>query len=484
MSPHKTGEKTPQTISFNYPDSLVKMLEQSGITLVISTYQSGKILLVGQEGGKLDIRYKDFLRPMGMTTHDRSLWAGMGHSLWHFQNLSTAAPRVDKEKPFTACYLPFNIHFTGDIDIHEMAFSDRLYFINTKFSCLCVNDGANSFVPVWKPPFISDLSPVDKCHLNGLGMRDGRPKYVTLLGKTDDPMGWRAHKASGGMLMDIDTNEALAEGLCMPHSPRWHQDGIWFLESGKGALCRLDPDTGTVTEKSRVPGFTRGFELINELAFIGVSKVRESSTFSGLPVTRLPRRICGVWVVDIHTGRELTFIEFTTGVDEIFSVCVLPHRMMELADFQSPLARANYLVPDTGLGPVRMPETPPEVAAPHFEKGNELFNQGEKEASINEFQKALDIQPDLLPATFNMAVALGDLGRFDQAEKILLDVVQKDAAIVEAYNSLGYVYYKKGDFPKAKTSFEKALELNPGYQQARNSLNVLKREMAGNGEGS
>jgi uncharacterized protein (TIGR03032 family) len=482
MSKKAPLEQVPKTISFNYPDSLVQMLGQFGITLVISTYQSGKILLVGQDDNKLDIRYKDFLRPMGMAAQGSNLWAGLGHGIWHFQNLATAAPLVDKEKKFTACYLPFNIHFTGDVDIHEMAFSDQLYFINTKFSCLCVNDKVNSFVPVWKPPFITDLSPVDKCHLNGLGMRDERPRYVTMLGKTDAPLGWREHKADGGMIMDIDTNEILADGLSMPHSPRWHQDAIWFLESGKGAMCRLDPVTGEVVEKARVPGFTRGFHLVNDIAFVGVSKVRESATFSGLPVTRLSRRICGVWVVDINTGKELTYIEFTGGVDEIFSVCVLPHKMMELADFQNPLTRGNYQVPDTELGPVRMPETPPEVAAPHFEQGNDLFNQGKKEAAIEEFQKALDIQPDLLPATFNMAVALGDLGRFNQAEKILLDVVEKDAAIVEAYNSLGYVYYKKGDFAKARTSFEQTLDLNPEYQQARNSLDALKKEMAGSQE--
>ena len=472
--------ETPPTrnIAFSYPDSLVEMLEKSKVTLVVSTYQSGMLLIIGQDKGKLDLRYRSFPRPMGMAAGEDRIWAGMGHGIWQFRNLASAAARVDPQKEYTACYLPLGIHFTGDIDIHEMAFSDRLYFINTKFSCLCTVDGAASFCPVWKPPFISDLSPVDKCHLNGLALREGRPKYVTLLGETDEPLGWRNHKADGGMIMDIETNTVLVKGLSMPHSPRWHRGKIWFLESGKGAICNLDPDTGKTREIGRVPGFTRGMRIVDNLAFVGVSKVRESATFSGLPVTRLPRRICGVWLVDLATGRSLTHIEFTAGVDEIFSVDVLPHTVTEVSDFNSSLSRANYLVPDTGLGNVKMPETPLELAAPHFEKGTDLFNAGDKEGAIPHFQRALEIQPDFLPACFNMAVALGDLGRFDEAEAVLMLVVEKDAAIVETYNSLGYVYYKKGDLERAKAQFEKALALKPDYAQAITSLGIVNGELA------
>jgi tetratricopeptide (TPR) repeat protein len=319
---------------------------------------------------------------------------------------------------------------------------------------------------------------VDKCHLNGLALREGRPRYVTILAETDEPLGWRPHKADGGMIMDIETNEILVRGLSMPHSPRWHKGRLWFLESGRGAICQYDPATKKVREIGKVPGFTRGLYLVDDVAFVGISKVRESATFSGLPVTRLPKRICGVWVVDLSTGKELTHIEFTTGVDEIFSVALLPHAVTEITDFQSPLSRSNYMVPDTGLGNVKMPETPVEMAAPHFEKGNDLFNEGRKEAAIAHFKKALEIQPDFLPATFNMAIALGDLNRFDQAKRILMEVVEKDAAIVETYNSLGYVYYKKGDLAAAKAHFEKALALKPDYTQARTSLDIVMGEMA------
>lgn len=474
----ETKQPKNQKIKFNYPDSLVEWLSRVQSTIVVTTYQTGKILIVGQYEGKLDLRYKNFPRPMGMYSARNCMWAGLGHGIWQFRNYQSAAAKVDEKKVYTGCYLPGSIHFTADIDIHEMEVGDDLYFVNTKFSCICVKGELVNFKPVWKPPFITSLQPTDKCHLNGLCLKDGKPRYVTALGKTDEPLGWRANKANGGLLMDVVTNEILLEGLSMPHSPRWHQNQLWFLESGKGALSRLDLETREVTEVAQVPGFTRGMQMVGDIALIGVSKVRESATFSGLPITRLSKRVCGVWVVNIRSGAIITFIEFTSGMDEIFSVSLLPHAVTEIASFDDPLTHANYMVDDNGIGAVMMPETPVEQAAPVFEKGNDYFNEGDKERAIDEFKKALQIQPDYLPATFNMAVALGDLGRFAEAEKVLLDVVERDASIVETYNSLGYVYYKQGNFDKARQHFEKALELKPDYSQAKTSLEVLQREMS------
>jgi len=67
---------------------------------------------------------------------------------------------------------------TGDVDAHELAVDgqDRLIFVNTKYSCLATLDTVHSFKPLWKPRFISKLAPEDRCHLNGLAMKDSAPK--------------------------------------------------------------------------------------------------------------------------------------------------------------------------------------------------------------------------------------------------------------------------------------------------------------------
>ncbi len=463
-----------ERINFNYSVNLVEILAQLKCTIVMSTYQTGKVMLIGEYQRKLDIRYRNFPRPMGMCSQGAKFWAGLGHGIWEFQNFQDAG----KKDSYDACYMPLNVHFTGDVDIHEMEFcKNKLYFVNTKFSTLCVNDSSYSFKPIWKPKFISVLQPTDKCHLNGLCTRDGEPRYVSALGVTDEPLGWRKNKANGGVLIDIKNDKILAKGLCMPHSPRWYQDKLWFLESGKGTLSYLELSSRKITNVAEVPGFTRGIQFLGDLAFIGVSKVRESATFSGLPITRLPKRVCGIWIVNIKTKKIVSFIEFTEGLDEIFAVNILPHSHMELVDQDSELSHANYLIDSKDTAFVKMPESTIEMATPHFDRGNDLYTENKKEEAIKEFQKALDIQPDYLPATFNIAISLGDIGRFAEAEKILLDVIKKDASIAEAYNSLGYLYYKNNHFQKAKESFQKAIEINPNYEQAKNSLYILEQQM-------
>lgn len=477
MSQQTADKPKAANIDFTYSANITEFLKQIKSTIVMTTYQSGKIMLMGQHNDKFDIRYKEFARPMGMYAKDGKIWAGLGHGIYQFANFSGVTSKLEDGKTYDACYLPQNIHFSADIDIHEMEYAkDELYFINTKFSCLCIKEPNSSFKPIWKPPFITLLQPIDKCHLNGFCTRDGEPRYVTALGETDEPLGWRANKANGGILMDITTNEILVKGLSMPHSPRWHQEKLWLLESGKGALSYYDFKTKKVVEVAKLPGFTRGLTMLGDFAFIGLSKVRESATFSGLEITKLPKRVSGVWAVNIKTGKIVSYIEFTSGIDEVFAVSLLPHAKMEMFDFDNDYSKGNYLIDSQDLDQVKMPETEIEIAAPLFEKGNDLFNENKKEEAIEEFKKALAIQSDYLPATFNMAVALGDLGRFDEALKILKDVMDKDASILETYDSLGYIYYKKGDFKAAEKEYKKILKLDPKNAKAKNSLDILKRE--------
>lgn len=473
----KESKKQEQKIDFTYSQNIVELLKQLKSTIVMTTYQSGKIMLMGQHNNQFDIRYKEFPRPMGMYAKGGKIWSGLGHGIYQFANFSGVASKLEDGKTYDACYLPQSIHFTADIDIHEMEYcDDELYFINTKFSCLCIKNQNTSFKPIWKPPFITLLQPLDKCHLNGFCTRDKKPRYVTALGHNDEPLGWRATKANGGILMDITTNEVLAKGLSMPHSPRWHEEKLYLLESGKGAISYYDFKKKKVIEIASVPGFTRGLDIVGDFAFIGVSKVRESATFSGLPITKLPKRVSGIWIVNIKTGQIVSFIEFTSGIDEVFAVSVLPHTKMEMFDFTSEHSKANYVIAPEDIEQVKMPETVIERATPHFDKGNDLYNEGKKTEAIEEFKKALAIQSDFLPATFNMAVALGDIGNYDEAFRVLQDVIDKDGSILEAYDSLGFVYYKKGDLKNAKKQYEKIIELDPKNKKAKNSLEIIKRE--------
>ncbi|APW65130.1 TIGR03032 family protein [Poseidonibacter parvus] len=473
FNPEKNKE---EKINLAYSKNIIEFFKQTKISILITTYQTNKIIILGQDNGKIDLRYKDYPRPMGMCKKDGRLYAGLGHSIYQFSNFLGVTQNLEGGN-FDACYIPQNIHFTGDIDIHEMEYlRDELYFINTKFSCLCIKEPNSSFKPIWKPPFISLLQPLDKCHLNGFCSKDGEPRYATALGTNNEPLGWRETKANGGVLMDVTTNEILASNLSMPHSPRWHQEKLYLLESGKGTISRYDFDTKEVVDIARVPGFTRGLDIVGDFAFIGVSKVRESATFSGLEITKLPKRVSGVWIVNIKTGDIVSFVEFKSGVDEVFAITVLPYQKLEILNQESKESKINYMIDNEDIEEVKMPVSIIEQASTYFEKGNDSINGNRKEEAIIHFKKALEIQKDHLPSKFNLAICLGDLKRYNEAEKILFEVISSDASILESYDSLGFIYYKKGDFKKAEENFKKILEYDPGNVKAKNSLEILKRE--------
>ena len=95
-------------------------------------------------------------------------------------------------------------YVTGDLDIHDLAVDGssaegsgapagggRLVFVNTLFSCLATVSEKQSFLPLWRPPFVSKLAAEDRCHLNGLAMRGGKPAWVTAVSESDVADGWR-----------------------------------------------------------------------------------------------------------------------------------------------------------------------------------------------------------------------------------------------------------------------------------------------------
>ncbi len=237
-----------------------------------------------------------------------------------------------------------------------MAWIDgELVFVNTAFSCLATRSDINSFELHWRPPFIEQLIPADCCHLNGLADRNGFPAYGTALGETNTPAGWRENKRSGGILIDVQSNQIIARGLSMPHSPRWHRNELWLLESGDGSLGRVDLMTGRYEPIIRLPGFTRGLSFLGPLAFVGLSQVRESATFSGIPlVERLTDRVCGVWVVNIESAQIVAFVRFEDAVQEIFAVEVLPGvRYPDLINHDPELIGRSY-VPRTRSATCRL----------------------------------------------------------------------------------------------------------------------------------
>ncbi|MEL6383056.1 MAG: TIGR03032 family protein [Cyanobacteria bacterium J06626_18] len=455
------------------------LLNQLGLSLMVSTYQAGKVVLVRADGETLNTHFRILQKPMGLAVNNAGRMAiGTSSHIWEFRNVPAAAPKLKPTGKHDACFLPRNIHITGDIDIHEMAWGNEgLWFINTRFSCLCTQDLDHSFVPRWRPPFVSAYAPEDRCHLNGLELIDGVPKYVTALGITDTPGGWRENKAHGGILMDITTDEIVVQELSMPHSPRWYRDRLWVLESGDGSLATVDLTTGKVEPVIYLPGFTRGIDFYGPLAFIGLSQVRESAVFSGIPLTeRLTERICGVWVVNIEQGEIIAFLKFEDAVQEIFAVQVLPGTCFpELFVEENEFLKTSYVLPDEAFAEVELSNAPPSESEQCFQTALRAYQSGELETAVQHYQKGLELNPRQMTARYQLGVILVDRQQWQAGIEQLEQVVAERSDHVEAHNSLAVAHLNLGNREKAQWHFERAIALNPGFALARNNLNALKQ---------
>jgi uncharacterized protein (TIGR03032 family) len=320
------GRTALRPFSYAASETLVEVLDQIRAALVISTYQASRLVAVGVSQGALNVTLHHYDRAMGVAVAPDRIAVGSGPQIWFLQSVPQIAPRLEPPGKFDGCFVTRSSHVTGEVHAHDVTFSGvQLWFVNTLFSCLCTLHPNLSFLPQWKPPFVSSVSAQDRCHLNGLAMADGRPRYATALGQTDTPEGWRPGRANGGCLIDVPNNVVVASGLSMPHSPRVHQGRVWLLDSGTGRLVAVDPQSGKTETVAVLPGYTRGLSFAGPYAFIGLCKVREKANFGDVPIAAQRGRLrCGVAVVELVTGRLVAQIEFTEGIHEVFAVEVLP----------------------------------------------------------------------------------------------------------------------------------------------------------------
>lgn len=345
----------PAPVEFRYSqtDSFVALLHQLGATLLGSTYQANKLLAVRASGQGLSTLVRTFERPMGLAVDGSRLAIGTRKEMWFLRNAPDIAPQVEPPGTHDACFVPRSCHVTGDIGIHDVAWVEtgsrdkELWMVSTRFSCLATLNPDYSFVPRWRPPFISALAAEDRCHLNGLAVVDGQPKYVTALGTTDMRDGWRAEKARGGCVIDIPSGEFIARGLSMPHSPRWHRGKLWVLESGVGGLLLVDPASGKTEMVAKLAGFTRGLAFAGRYALVGLSKIRATSAMDGVPLAECRDQLqCGIAVVDLQSGQKVAMLEFHTAVEEIFDVRLLEGmRFPEIVGFQKESLHHLFVVP-------------------------------------------------------------------------------------------------------------------------------------------
>lgn len=338
-------------ITCSTTDNFVGWLQQSGGSICLSTYQCNKLAILSWDGKQLSLLLRDFQKPLGLTLQGGHLALATKHEVTLFANASILAHDYLENAPgrYDSLFLPRVTYHTGDLHTHDLAFGkDGLWIVNTRYGCLAGLSHDYAFIPRWKPPFLSELAPEDRCHLNGLAMVEGSPRYVTALGTTDSAGAWRERKADGGILMSVPEGEILLRGLSMPHSPRWHQGAVYFLNSGTGELGKYTPGSGGWDVVCKLPAFLRGLCCVGNYALVGLSTIREKHLFGGLPVQQsFDKLVCGVSIIDLTRGAEIGRFEFTAGCTELYEALFIPQlRRPMITNLQQEATRQAFPAPE------------------------------------------------------------------------------------------------------------------------------------------
>lgn len=383
--------------SCQYSDNLPEIFKKLNISLAFTSYQASRLMLVRSDGESLDINFKTFARPMGMAATSDGLILGTFTQVLKFQRedgllekIKQPLPNIEKDittprlhgknpdgdihaseensaanneterDPYEmslhepvdarvdACLIARAAHYTGMINIHDIGWGEGgLWAVNSSFSCLCTLDSHYSFVPRWKPFFISALAPEDRCHLNGMALRDGKPAYVTTFSKFDQAAQWRKSKEFDGTLMDVERNEILVDGLSMPHSPRWHRNKVYFCNSGLGQVYSLDPKTGEPELIADLPGFTRGIDFFGPIMMVGLSRVRATDVSRPAPLAqKYSETFSGIWLINLEDKSVIGSIQFTGNVEQIYDVAVLDRcSFPEIIEPTHPRMRNHFCYP-------------------------------------------------------------------------------------------------------------------------------------------
>jgi len=460
----------------------IEWLAASPLSLALTTYHVGGVLMLGSKpGAEASLHVAAFDRSMGISGDGQTIWLVTERMLWRLEN-DLADGQYD-DRGYDRVFVPRVGYTTGEVDGHEVSIdgNGRPVFVNTRFSCLATIDERFSFRPLWRPPFISQLAPEDRCHLSGLAMDNGtgifsgqpsesarvsstdsRPRYVTMHARSDVADGWRDFRFSGGVVMDVETNEVVTDGLSMPHSPRVHAGRLWLLNSGTGHLGFIDPKGRQFEPVTFVPGYARGLAFHQGYAFVGLSKPRREHAFQGLPLEKnlaergaAPR--CGLQVIDLKTGAVLHWARIESSIEELFDVAVLPGVIRpRTLSFTSPTwARQLSFVHE---GKLERWTVVPE----HNVESNEHVQEGDR----HDMMAPRRTPQNTAKALNNLGLSHAEHGSLDDARQCFEQAVSLDPNHAGAQNNLGNVLRQQDQLAQAIDCYRRALAADPNYPRA------------------
>lgn len=382
-SEYKSEDNSQDNFGCRYSSSFPAFLLKHSISLAFTSYQASRVCFLRAANNQINLHLRAFPRPMGIYADEERITLGTFSEVIDFRRSQSVLDEVqqgvhdndarlsrklkekaqqareivrlrknrelEEVKQADALYLPRASHYSGMINIHDIAWGKSgLWVVNSTFSCLSTLSPDSSFVARWKPWFISELVPEDRCHVNGMSLRDGEPRYVTTFNQHDHMDSWSQSAIGKGTLIDIEDNRIILDNLTMPHSPRYHNGYVYVCNSGNGTVLKVNPDTGVTQTILELPGFTRGISFYKNYMFVGTSKTRKSEVREQIPLlNKYDTTQSGVWVYNFDTNAIVDHLIFDDSLEQIYDIAVIPEcTVPELVSPQMVTPRHMFEVKD------------------------------------------------------------------------------------------------------------------------------------------
>jgi uncharacterized protein (TIGR03032 family) len=371
MTVNVNTPELPATLRYEASESFVKLLDAAGCSLAVSVYTAGRVALISAERGRLHIDAFGFRRPMGIASLAAEGGLRLAIATFHEVVILADAPLLAPGLPnapgkYEHLLVPRASLYTGDLDAHDLVWcGQRLFAANTRFSCIAEIDARCSFTPLWMPPWIGQLAPDDRCHLNGLATESDAVVYATAFAPSDIPRGWSESRFTTGVLMEVPSGRVVLDRLCMPHSPRVIGGDLYVLDSGKGQVLRVDAGRRAATNLATLPGFARGLDAHGDVLFVGLSRLRDRPGKPPPIVSSGEELMCGIAAVDRRHGRMLGYLRFDDAYEELFDVKVLSDfRRGALLSIEEDMHRRSLVLPGRAFWGAELKDKAPPPAPP------------------------------------------------------------------------------------------------------------------------
>ena len=117
----------------------------------------------------------------------------------------------------------------------------------------------------------------------------------------------------------------------------------------------------------------------------------------------------------------------------------------------------------------------PDFALAHNDLGVLYFNQGDKDKAFGHYQKAAEFQPDNITIQKNLANFYHmEKQQYQEAMEIYLKILKMNPEDIETLLAIGDICIAVEELDKAKTFYNRVLEIEPWNSKAWQVLQAIK----------